>query len=212
MPGEPWTAQLRGNSACARVVKACVANVKKFGPLTLLLTLSVTAACSVSAPPLGSPPGTGSYPPTQPPPSTTSQTPLCDASQFVVRLGTDKAAYTSGQTVHITLSITNTGRPCSGFEGSGPCFDAAEATNGSGNVVWAANLGPYACPALIVRSLPSGWNDSDQLNWAQDECPSLGTQCTHSQVLPGNYSIIGSWYVAGLDEPSRSQAETITIT
>jgi hypothetical protein len=149
-------------------------------------------------------------------PTTTTTTPVlvspCDASQFLVQLDTDKVGYPSGGTVLITLSVTNTGQPCSGFEGSGPCFDAAKVSNASGQIVWVSNLGPYACPALMVRSVPSGWTDSDQLSWAQDECPSLGSGCTHARVALGRYSIVGYWYPSGFNAPSRSQPVTITIT
>jgi len=154
-------------------------------------------------------------PPSEVPQSTSTttvqaQVQPCQASEFAVHLSTDKESYVTGETVNISLSITNSGPACSGIEGTGPCSDGATASNQVGAMVWISNPGPYGCPALLLRSIPSGWSASDELSWGQDECPAFGGECTHAQVAAGTYSIVGHWSV-GPQTNIPSQTVKVTI-
>lgn len=133
----------------------------------------------------------------------------CQASHFLFHLKTDKASYSTGETVQISLSIRNTGPPCSGLSGNGPCVDRAIVSTASGQAVWVSNPGVYACPAQEPQTIPSGSRDSDSFSWTQDECSALGSQCTNEQVPPGEYSVVGEWDVS---EPAvQSKPVKITI-
>ncbi|MGH9917558.1 MAG: hypothetical protein ACRD6W_01595 [Nitrososphaerales archaeon] len=140
-----------------------------------------------------------------------------------MRLSTDKSTYSTGETVHITLTITNIGPACAGAELSGACNDGASATNESGQEVWDSDASPdgvsvTSCPAEVIKSIPSGWTDSDQLAWTQDRCvslaptvptPTTNPQCPETQVAPGTYSLVGRW---STNEESESAPVSITIT
>jgi hypothetical protein len=111
--------------------------------------------------------------------------------------------------VHITLSVTNDGPPCTGLEESGPCVDGADVSNRSGAAVWVSNVGPYACPALIVEAVPTGWHGVDHVTWNQEVCPALGSPCTHAAAPAGTYVVTGEWGTGS--QSSRSPPVTITI-
>jgi len=143
--------------------------------------------------------------------STTSGAPVgsCRASSLPLQVSTDATAYAVGAPVYITLSVTNDGPPCSGLEASGPCVDGAAVSSRSGAAVWVSNIGPYACPALIVEAIPTGWHDVDHVTWNQEVCPALGSSCTHAPALSGSYSVAGEWGTG--PQSSRSLPVTITI-
>lgn len=115
-----------------------------------------------------------------------------------------------GEAVKLVITVVNEGGSCTGTEGSGPCSDGATASNASGTVVWLSNPGPYGCPALLLRTIPPGWHDSDQISWDQGQCPGNSSQCTHAQVPAGRYTLIGYWSAAGA--PTRSGPVTIDVT
>lgn len=184
--------------------------------LALGLMVLVAAGCSSGRTRLSTSSTTTVAPPTLPPStsiaptsSTTSSPTACNGSQFAVRVTTDKTTYSTGQTVMMTLSVTNDGSPCTGTEGSGPCWDGITASNASG-AVWVSNPGPYACPAMIIESVPAGWTDSDHIQWRQQSCPGPGSQCTEAQVPPGRYSITGHWMVGSPTTDSPPVAIQIT--
>jgi len=133
----------------------------------------------------------------------------CEPSHFILRVMTNNATYSIGDTVQITMSIRNKGQSCLGIVESGPCVDGATVSNSSGQIVWVSNFGPYSCPASEPEIVPHGWNDSDSVSWLQKECPALGSQCTNTQVSPGRYSVVGKW---GVSEPAvQSRLVKITI-
>jgi len=132
----------------------------------------------------------------------------CDASHFILRVKTDKATYSIGETVHIALTIMNKGPSCVGTLESGPCVDGATVSNSSGQVVWVSNPGPLPCPISEPETVPHGWSDSDSASWSQKECPALGSQCTNDQVPPGKYSVVGKW---GVSDPAV-QSKPVKIT
>jgi len=158
--------------------------------------------------------------------STPTNAPLqaCDAANFTVRLSTNKKSYSSGEDVQITVSIANTGPPCTGVEDSGPCANSVTITDSSGREVWDSEASPYgeipiACPALVTETTPSGWNESDRILWDQDRCAppsSLGTtspsgtnpECPMRQTPPGIYYLIAQWQT---NQSSKSAPVTITI-
>jgi len=133
----------------------------------------------------------------------------CEASQFILRLKTDTAIYSIGETVQITMSIRNKGQSCLGILETGPCVDGATVSNSSGQVVWVSNPGPLPCPISEPETVPHGWHDSDSASWSQKECPALGSQCTNDQVPPGKYSVAGKWGVS--EPPVQSKPVKITI-
>jgi len=141
--------------------------------------------------------------------SASSTVQSCEPSRFILRVTTNKATYSIGETVQITMSIRNKGQSCLGTLESGPCVDGDTVSNSSSQVVWVSNLGPYACPASEPETVPHGWKDSDSESWSQNECPALGSQCTNTQVSPGRYSVVGKWDVS---EPAvQSRLVKITI-
>ena len=182
-------------------------------PTTVLPTAlpATTIATPPPLPPQETAPTTAPLPTSTGPPTSATLAPPrpCTASRFAVRVSTDHASFPTGGSVEITMTISNGGPTCSGVEGSGPCDAGATVANESGQVVWVSNLGPYGCPALIIQSVPSDWSDATQLTWAEDECPALGGQCTHAQVPPGMYSLVGSWTVG--ETASKSRPLSITI-
>jgi len=138
-----------------------------------------------------------------------SATQACEPSNFLLHVKTNKATYSIGNTVQITLSIKNKGQSCLGIVESGLCVDGATVSNSSGQVVWVSNLGVFSCPVSQPGTVPRGWNDSDSVSWSQKECPALGSQCTNTQVPPGGYSVVGHW---GVSDPAvQSRPVKITI-
>lgn len=133
----------------------------------------------------------------------------CEPSHFILHVQTDKATYSIGETVQITMSIRNKGQSCLGIVESGPCVDGATVSNSSSQVVWVSNIGPYPCPSGELETVPHGWNDSDSVSWSQKECPELGSQCTNTQVPPGRYSVVGKWGVSA--PPVQSSPAKFTI-
>lgn len=147
---------------------------------------------------------------TEPTTTTAGQPQSCQASAFLVRVSTGQTSYTLGESVPITVSISNAGPTCIGIEGSGPCLEGVAVTGESGQLVWVSNLGPYACPAMVPEAVSSTWRESARLAWSQVECPILGAQCTDAQVPPGNYSLVGSWTVG--ETASKSPSLSISIS
>jgi len=143
-------------------------------------------------------------------PTTIAAPQPCRASAFLVRASTGQTSYAIGEPVPMTVTISNTGPTCTGIEGSGPCDEGVAITGESDQLVWVSNPGPYACPAMVLESVPSSWRDSAQLTWSQVECPEPGAQCTQAQVPPGNYSLVASWTVG--QTASRSPSLSITIS
>lgn len=147
---------------------------------------------------------------TEPTTTVAGQPQSCQPSAFLVRVSTAQTRYALGASVPITVSISNTGPTCIGIEGSGPCQEGVAVVGESGQLVWVSNLGPYACPAMVPEAVPSTWRESARLAWSQVECPKLGSQCTEAQVLPGNYSLVGSWTVG--ETASKSPSLSVTIS
>jgi hypothetical protein len=130
--------------------------------------------------------------------SATGPPPACVGSQFAAAVTTSGSTFAKGQTIPITLSITNVGQPCESFGGGGNA-DVLEgcpylvATNASGQSVWnsTANTdGGSACGAGgAYGAIPTGWSQTYPFSWNQLQCPVSGSGCTQIQAPPGNYTI-----------------------
>ena len=129
--------------------------------------------------------------------SATAGLPACVGSQFAAAVTTSSSTFAKGQTIPITLSITNVGQPCESFGGGGNA-DVLEgcpyvmATNASGQSVWNSMANPYGAGCAtpgIGGAIPSGWSQTYPFSWNQLECPVSGSGCTQIQAPPGTYSI-----------------------
>jgi hypothetical protein len=130
--------------------------------------------------------------------SATGPPPACIGSQFAAAVKTTGSTFAKGQTIPITLSITNVGQPCESFGGGGNA-DVLEgcpylvATNASGQSVWNSTVIPdfgTACATPgIGGTIPTGWSQTYPFSWNQLECPVSGSGCTQIQAPPGNYTI-----------------------
>ena len=120
---------------------------------------------------------------------------------------TDRSTYTPGETVIITVTITNTAGACSGAD-PGFCGIGASVSNQARNDVWDSwaqttiNSGVTGCPSGNVHTIPVGWSTSTTLNWTQRECVAdtsnsqgdwgqPNPECPRTQVPDGTYSIVG---------------------
>jgi hypothetical protein len=131
--------------------------------------------------------------------SATGPPPACVGSQFAAAVTASGSTFAPGQTIPITLSITNVGQPCESFGGGGNA-DVLEgcpylvATNASGQSVWNSTANPYggsgcATPG-IGGAIPTGWSQTYPFSWNQLECPTSGSGCTQVQAPPGTYTIV----------------------
>jgi hypothetical protein len=129
--------------------------------------------------------------------SATGPPPACVGSQFAAAVTTSGSSFAKGQTIPITLSITNVGQPCESFAGGGNAdvldgCPSVVAINASGQSVWNSMANPYGagCAAPgIEGAIPSGWSQTYPFSWNQLECPVSGSGCTQIQAPPGTYTI-----------------------
>jgi hypothetical protein len=160
--------------------------------------------------------------------------PICQRSQFVATTTTDAANYGPGQTVHVSVTLTDTSSdPCpdsSFLIWKGACASppgwgtAASASNSAGQQVWDAYAGPTtggppeSCPAgLYLTTIPGGFSATVDLSWTEDLCgdgPASDNglaavpnpNCPGTPVPAGSYQIMTSW------ESFAAPAVTITIS
>lgn len=170
-------------------------------------------------------PGTGAFwapnpsskPATAPPGSTTAAVPaVCSPQQFTSTIVTDHPDYTRGQTVNITMTMTNSGPSC---EGVPPwfCGQSASIYDSSHTDVWDSGAGPNnpqdirSCPAGIQQTIGHGSSSSESLAWQQDRCTfdnqspaAPNPDCPATQVPDGTYTVAG--------DSSHASAVTISIS
>ena len=128
--------------------------------------------------------------------SATGPPPACVGSQFASAITTSGSTFAPGQTIPITLTITNVGQPCeSTAGGKTDVLDGCPylvATNASGQSVWNSMANPYGagCGASGRSGIvPTGWSQTLPFSWNQLECPVSGSGCTQVQAPPGTYTI-----------------------
>jgi hypothetical protein len=113
--------------------------------------------------------------------TTTTQPPVrCTQAESPMAAASDKNAYAPGQSVTVTVRMTNAGHaPC--YQ---PAFSGARVTDASGRAVYelavAASYGPNGPSAV-----QSGVSQTTTWQWGQQGC--TGSTC--SQAPPGSYHI-----------------------
>ncbi len=130
--------------------------------------------------------------------SATGALPACVGSQFAAAVTTSGSSFAPGQTIPITLSITNVGQPCESTAGRNTdVLDGCPyllATNASGQTVWNSTAKhrrrkPGVVPVAEGGTIPTGWSQTLPFSWNQLECPVSGSGCTQIQAPPGTYTI-----------------------
>jgi hypothetical protein len=148
-----------------------------------------TGGTATSAPPTTPAPGRTIATTTSPPP------PPCTTSAFVPSVSTDRTSYAVGQPVTITTTVTNTGPSCTEDEQAGFTCPGAYVDDASGQLVWTSAPEPSTgCAARTgpPTVLPSGWSEQTQYLWQQDACTGGAGGCSHDQVPPGEYRVVGT--------------------
>lgn len=141
---------------------------------------------------------------TIPPATTVAAPPLCATQQYMTQATTDRSAYAKGETVTITVSMTNSGPTCTGTT-PGSCGLSASVESQSGNDVWDSGAGAdnpplvlgQGCPTAESQTIPHGDSTNRVLQWKQDQCsfdPSGPPQhpnpdCPGTQVPDGTYTV-----------------------
>jgi hypothetical protein len=132
--------------------------------------------------------------------SATAGLPACIGSQFAAAVTTSGSSFAPGQTIPITLSITNVGQPCESAPTLGnadvlSCGPYLVATNTGGQTVWNSTQFPEGgsgCGAggsNGTGTIPTGWSQAYAFAWNQAECPISGPACTESPAPAGYYTI-----------------------
>jgi hypothetical protein len=127
----------------------------------------------------------------------------CTSQILVATVRTNESSYAPGQTVIISVTLTNEGLACSIPTPSpcGPTPPGASVYNSAGEDVWESGAGGglISCPPEPVTSVtyPAGYSSTRVLDWRQDKCflqlrPSQILHCPRTQVPAGRYRIIGS--------------------
>jgi len=186
----------------------------------ILVGLATLSACSVSTPSSTPMPGaTMTTAVTAPVFNTTIPLPSCTAPAFAVRLATDRADYSSDESVLISMTVTNVGPRCSGIEApfANACGVATvTASDAAGTTIWQAGASPStvfpSCPAIAQQPIPTGWTGSLQVTWSKDICPESGSQCSQQSAPNGTYTILGSYNLTEGGATPKSQPVIVTLS
>jgi hypothetical protein len=121
----------------------------------------------------------------------------CASNELTVQATTDKAAYTVGQSVTITLTVTNVSSRSCWVPVGGCATDMFEVFDASGTLVWAGfENSSQVCASAQEQhqTLDRGASLSRTSAWAQQECSNPNTGCTAPTLAPrGTYSAGGFW-------------------
>jgi hypothetical protein len=161
---------------------------------------SIRATTTTLTPP--STPVAASAPTTASSTSTTIH-PRCTNQQFTARATTDHPTYTRGQTVNITVTVTNSGLTCEGGVAPDTCGPVS-IYDISHTDVWDLGAGPdsplglYNCGGALIQTIVHGWSSTQRIGWSQDRCTleMNGKQvvpnpnCPGTQVPDGTYTVV----------------------
>lgn len=143
--------------------------------------------------------------------TSTTQPPIasCQDSSFQLSLTADSSSYSEGDTVVITLTVTNTGPACIVAGGQNTCawVSSVDVTNASGSEVFSPGANGQGIVDLCPASPPYGGVNSgvvvitQTIDWSQQICapgfapgpPTTNPNCPQTQVPPGAYTVGSTW-------------------
>jgi len=129
--------------------------------------------------------------PSQTPTSTPPPTPLQATSvngSFELTVSVEKAVYSAGEPVNVTLSITNISKQTVNFTHTGMDFDFL-VTNDTDNLVYQWSIGRAFPMFAMIVPLQPGENMTATYTWPQT-C-NANTSTASTLVSPGTYYIVG---------------------
>jgi hypothetical protein len=158
------------------------------GPMLPVPSTAPTQSPANQNPTATIPPSTA---PTQTPTPTPPATPLQSASvngSLELTVSVEKTVYTIGETVNITLSITNISKGTVNFTHTGMDFDFV-VTNDTDNVIYQWSIGRAFPLFVMIEPLQPGENVTATYTWPQT-C-NANTSTVGTLVSPGTYYIVG---------------------